>query len=60
MSWLEYCKYCGRKHRMVNKLCPSCRAYETPQPESDKVLDKCGTDYSCDGCLAYREYTNPY
>ncbi len=58
--WLEYCKCCGRKHRVMLKDCPTCNVYETPQPVSDKVCDQCGADYSCDGCCAYREHTNPY
>lgn len=42
------------------RKCPTCDVYETPQPVSDAVADSCGADYSCDGCVAYREHTNPY
>ena len=58
--WLERCNSCGRKHRVMMRDCPTCIVYETPQPVSDKVSDSCGADYSCDGCMAYREHTNPY
>ena len=59
-TWLEYCKWCKGKHRMTLHQCPTCNVYKTPQPVSDKVLDSCGADYSCDGCQAYRDHTNPY
>ena len=58
--WLEYCKSCGHKHRVMLRNCPTCNVYETPQPVSDKVYDHCSANYSCDGCMAYREHTNPY
>lgn len=38
------------------RTCPSCGAYETPQPVSDKVYEKCMADYDCDGCQAYRDH----
>ena len=55
-SWLEYCKSCNRKHRMIQRSCPTCNVYETSQPKSDKVYDKCGANYSCDGCEAYKDH----
>ena len=58
--WLDYCKWCNRKHYMIQRPCPTCDVYCTPQPRSDRVCDECGADYSCDGCMAYREHTNPY
>ena len=58
--WKEYCKSCGYKHYVSMRPCPTCNVYETPQPVSDNVLNKCGADYSCDGCVAYRDHTNPY
>ena len=60
VHWLEYCRSCGREHRVMMRDCPTCTVYETPQPASDKVSDSCGADYSCDGCIAYRDHTNPY
>ena len=57
IHWLEYCKSCNRKHRVMMRDCPTCSVYETAQPISDKVADQCGADYSCDGCEAYREHT---
>jgi len=59
-QWLQFCKSCGRKHYMMIRDCPTCNVYETPQPASDNVLDYCTADYSCDGCIAYRDHTNPY
>ena len=56
-NWLEYCKSCGRKHLVTYKSCPTCNIYETPQPVSENVRDKCHANYSCDGCMAYREHT---
>jgi len=55
-GWLEYCKSCGRQHLVKYRGCPTCRVYDTPQPVSDKVLDQCHADYSCDGCIAYRDH----
>lgn len=57
-SFLMDCPSCGHKHRMTNQPCPTCqgRGGETPQPVSEKVADKCQADYSCDGCMAYREH----
>ena len=60
LRFLQFCKSCGRKHLMAQRSCPTCGVYETPQPVSDKVLDECHADYSCDGCIAYRDHTNPY
>lgn len=60
MVWLEYCKSCKRKHRMTAQQCPTCDVYETSQPVSNKVADDCKADYSCDGCMAFREHTNPW
>ncbi len=60
MDWLKYCKSCGHNHLMTMKKCPTCNVYETPQPVSEKVYEKCQADYSCDGCIAYRTHTNPY
>ena len=54
--FLMDCPSCGHKHRMKHTSCPTCGVYETPQPVSDKVYDKCHADYSCDGCVAYREH----
>jgi len=45
---------------MMLLKCPTCDVYETPQPVSDDVANQCGADHSCDGCMAYREHTNPY
>ena len=41
---------------MSNQKCPTCDTYETPQPVSERVYDACKANYSCDGCLAYREH----
>ena len=54
--FLDYCNYCQRKHRLSIQLCPTCQVYTTPQPFSDKVYEKCGANYSCDGCIAYSEH----
>lgn len=56
--FLEYCPSCGHKHRMRNQPCPACfgRGGWTPQPVSGKVADQCRADYSCDGCVAYRQH----
>ena len=54
--FLMDCPSCGRKHYMSFQSCPTCNTYETPQPISEKVQDECRADYSCDGCLAYREH----
>ncbi len=59
-AWLQYCKSCGRDHYVMNLGCPTCNVYETPQPVSENVRDHCTADYSCDGCIAYRDHTNPY
>ena len=59
-TWLEYCKYCKRKHYMTQQPCPECGVYDTPQPKFEGVHDTCHADYACDGCCAYREHTNPY
>jgi len=58
--WLEYCPFCKRRHRVSMQPCPSCNIYFTPQPISDKVYEQCGADYDCEGCIAYRDHTNPY
>lgn len=57
-SFLFDCPSCGHKHRMTNQPCPTCggRGGETPQPASERVAERCGADYSCDGCIAYREH----
>ena len=60
IGFLVYCKSCKRSHVMRNQKCSTCQVYETPQPISEKVYNKCGADYCCDGCIAYREHTNPY
>ena len=60
IHFMMYCSYCKRKHIMKQQPCPTCGVYYTPQPVSEKVYDKCGADYSCDGCVAYRDHTNPY
>ncbi len=54
--WLEFCKFCNKKHRVVLKDCPTCGVHQTPQPNSEIVLGNCNSDYSCDGCQAYREH----
>lgn len=54
--FLVYCSTCKRQHKMKHQKCPSCGVYETPQPASDAVKDKCGANYECDGCLAYKEH----
>lgn len=61
-NWMEFCKSCGRKHRVMLKPCPSCNGGGgyTPQPVSEKVYETCHADYDCDGCMAYREHTNPF
>lgn len=42
---------------MIMKPCPSCGVYETPQPKSEKVYDKClSLNYYCDGCEAYKDH----
>ena len=52
-----YCESCKRNHIMIMKPCPSCGVYETPQPRSEKVYDKCMSfDYDCDGCEAYKDH----
>ena len=42
---------------MKHTQCPTCFVYETPQPASTRVYESCRADYSCDGCIAYREHT---
>ena len=58
--WLEYCNWCRRKHYVTLRGCPTCGIYETPQPVSDNVASQCGANYSCDGCQAYSDHTNPH
>jgi hypothetical protein len=55
-TWLEYCKYCKRKHLVSLRKCPTCNTYETPQPVSVNVANHCGANYSCDGCIEYRKH----
>lgn len=55
-KWMEYCKYCGKKHRVTLKQCPGCFTYLTPQPVSEKVTEQCMDDYYCDGCDAYKDH----
>ena len=45
---------------MTLRRCPTCDWYETVQPKSNKVLEQCTANYSCDGCDSYKEHTNPY
>ena len=54
--WLEYCPSCKRKHRMSYQPCHDCGVYETPQPVSHRVADKCCALAICDGCEAYRDH----
>ena len=54
--FLEDCPSCGHKHYMKYQSCPTCNTHETPQPVSERVYDNCKADYSCDGCMAYREH----
>ena len=60
MAFLMPCSSCKRSHRMEQLPCPTCGVYATPQPASVEVANNCHADYSCDGCQAYREHTNPY
>ena len=60
MVWMEYCKTCKRKHYVTMQTCPTCEVYETSQPVSVRVYERCQADYDCDGCIAYRDHTNPY
>ena len=56
-TFLQYCKACGKKHRMKLLPCPECGVYLTLQPASEAVAEQCkGFDYACDGCEAYREH----
>jgi hypothetical protein len=57
---LVFCKSCNKSHLMRLKPCPTCDIYETPQPISEEVYNNCHANYQCDGCLAYKEHTNPY
>lgn len=59
-GWLEWCHWCKRKHRVSMQPCPECQVYLTPQPISERVDEQCGATYSCDGCVAYKEHTNPF
>ena len=37
--------------------CPSCGVHHTPQPISEKVLNRIGlNNFECDGCEAYRDH----
>jgi hypothetical protein len=54
--FLVTCRVCAHRHRMAWQKCPSCGVYEVPQPISEGVQWRCGGDYACDGCLAYREH----
>lgn len=58
MAFLVHCPPCGHKHRMTNQPCPECngRGGWTPQPVSTAVYNKCGADYACDGCQAFRAH----
>lgn len=56
---LMYCSWCKRQHRVSPRPCPMCGVYTTLMP-SDKVYDKCSSLYSCDGCDAYADHTNPF
>jgi len=63
MGWLEYCKKCGRKHRMKLTTCPSCggrSGEQVPNIVSDKVANSCRNmklaTGECTGCEAYREH----
>jgi hypothetical protein len=51
-----YCDSCKKNHIMTVQSCPDCGVYDTPQPKSDKVYEKCHADYACDGCQAYRDH----
>lgn len=55
-KWFEYCKDCKRWHLMSNQPCPTCGKYEVPQPVSEKIKSRCHVDYSCDGCIDYRDH----
>lgn len=56
IHWKEYCRHCKRNHIVTMKPCPECGVYDTPQPVSEKVYEKCRADYACDGCYAYRDH----
>ncbi len=58
IRFLFWCPSCKKNHRMSNQPCHSCngRGGWTPQPVSQKVKENCGTDYDCDGCMAYRNH----
>jgi len=49
-----------QKPGMTMQPCPKCGVYLVPMPVSDRVYESCMADYSCDGCIAFREHTNPY
>ena len=55
-KWKEYCKACNKKNFVELKPCPTCGIHYTPQPVSEKVYEKCKSDYRCDGCHAYAEH----
>ena len=57
------CRACRRSHVMVQGPCPECagRGGDVPIPASERVYERCqSTQYVCDGCLAYRDHTNPF
>ena len=55
--WLEWCSWCGRKHRMSIGPCASCGgAYGVVQPVSERVQEQCGRTYRCDGCHEYEQH----
>lgn len=51
-SFLVFCRACQRKHKMVWEGCPVCGDYDTAQPMSETVYNKCLADYSCGSCDA--------
>ena len=55
MAQLQWCRWCGRKHRTEVKPCPRCHC-GTPQPVSAKVAEQCYTDYECEICHESRGY----
>jgi len=54
--WLQWCQVCKRRHYMTMDKCSACGVHLVPTPVFEGAASSCGADYSCDGCLAYKDH----
>lgn len=55
--WKQYFSQTKKNHIVSMQPCPSCGVHHTPQPISEKVLNRIGlNNFECDGCEAYRDH----